>query len=61
MSGNAVVAGILGVWHCLYIVIRLVSLGCTIYLLGVGVFAIEVEVSRLIGTCIYVNNNNGNL
>ena len=35
-------------------VIRLVSQDCTIYLLGVGVFAIEVEVSRLIGTCIYV-------
>ena len=34
-------------------VIRLVSLDCTIYLLGVGVFAIEAEVSRLIGTCIY--------
>ena len=38
-------------------VIQLVSLVCTIYLLGVGVgvFATEVEVSRLIGTCIYVH------
>ena len=36
-------------------VIRLVSLDCTIYLLGIGVFAIEAEVSRLIGTFIYVH------
>ena len=45
-------------------VIRLVSLDCTIYLLGVGVFTIEVEDSRLIGTGIYVHylrlgHNNG--
>ena len=38
-----------------YKVIRLVSLDCTIYLLGVGLFVIEVEVCRLIGTCIYVH------
>ena len=31
-----------------YNVIRLVSLDCTSYLLGVGVFAIEDEVCRLI-------------
>ena len=52
-------AGILGVYPsgivCIYMVILLVSLDCTIYLLGVGVFAIEVEVSPLIGTCIYVH------
>ena len=36
-------------------VIRLVSLDCTIYLLGVGVFATEAEVSRLIGACIYIH------
>ena len=36
-------------------VIRLVSLDCTIYLLGVGVFTTQVEVSRLIDTCIYVH------
>ena len=36
-------------------VIRLVSLDCTIYLLGVGMFTTEVEVSRLIDTCIYVH------
>ena len=45
-------------------VIRLVSLDCTIYLPGVGVFAIEVEDSCLIGTGIYVHylrlgHNNG--
>ena len=36
-------------------VIHLVSLDWTIYLLGVGVFAVEAEVSRLIGTSIYVH------
>ena len=57
-SGKAVVAGILEYIYpsgTVYMVIRLVSLDCTIYLLGVGVFAIEVEVSRLIDTCIYVH------
>ena len=39
----------------IYMVIRLVSQDCTIYLLGVGVFAIEAEVSHLISTCIYVH------
>ena len=52
-------AVILGVYPSgivyLYMVIRLVSQFCTIYLLGAGVFATEVEVSCLIGTCIYVH------
>ena len=47
--GNVAVAGILEYSYCLYmVVIRPVSLDCTIYMLGV--FAIEV--SRLIGTCL---------
>ena len=50
-------AVILGVYPSgivyLYMVIHLVSQFCTIYLLGAGVFAIEV--SHLIGICIYVN------
>ena len=48
--------GGISVLYCLYnIWLRLVSLDCTIYLLGVGVFTTELEVSRLIGTCIYVH------
>ena len=50
--------GILGIYLSgivYYMVIRLVSLDYTIYLLGVGVFATEAEISHLIGTCIYVH------
>ena len=59
--GNAVAAGILEYSYLLVsiykymVVTHPVSLDCTIYLLGVGVFAIDVEVSHLIDTCIYVH------
>ena len=54
--GNAVVAGILG--FKLEYSYRLISCGCYtsgqsgLYHLHVGVFAVELEVSLLIGTCI---------
>ena len=51
--GNAVVAGILEYSYLLMsiymVVIHPVSLDCTIYMLGV----VAIEVSRLIGTCLF--------